>query len=74
MTKQDALRYLTNCNNSDVAFIANVLLSCGKPAKRLKALAALFASGAEISCASYQMPYVGFLVNGSYRKMEDVLG
>ena len=74
-TKIDAYRFLNNCGNSDAAFIANVILNgCGKKAKRIKALATLVASGAEVSCASFLMPYVGFNVNGVYRPMEEVLG
>lgn len=73
-TKAAAFRYLNNCCNNDVSFIANVILAqTSKKAKRLKALARLVDNGAIVTTAPFTMPYKGFRVNGIFRTMEDVL-
>lgn len=54
----------TNEAYSAVRWIANVLLSCSKPAKRLAALKAAVDAGYEIRSAQFVMPYECLIVDG----------
>lgn len=48
-----------------VRWIANVLLTCSKPAKRLAALKKLIDNGREITAAQFIMPYEALVVDGA---------
>lgn len=54
----------TNEAYSAVRWIANVLLSGSKPAKRLAALKNLIDNGREVGAASFIMPYQALVLEG----------
>lgn len=54
----------TNEAYSAVRWVANVLLTGSKPAKRLAALKKLIDNGREVGAASFIMPYEALLLDG----------
>lgn len=62
------MEILKGRENTDAAFIANVILTCcSEPERKLKGLLDLLESGADVRSAPGDM--FGVLINGVYRTM-----
>lgn len=54
----------------DASFIANVLLSCRNPGRRLQNMLHRLQAGQQFTCLSFRMPYEGFFVDGVACRLE----